>query len=302
VIPRPVLLTRVVRFWLSPDAGGPAMPPASGFGGVPAPVGLPAYFELAVSVEGLPDPRSGYLIGIQQIDRGVREAIVPWLAERWTAVARGEAPGSADPASLLPEILERLGRSIPVPLREIGMRLTPFHRLSLESLPHQSCETTMTTPVRPRPLLRQRFEFSASHRLHCPELSDEENRRIFGKCNHPNGHGHNYRIEVAVELPPEGGEGVAARIEAIVGREVIERFDHRHLNLDTAEFRHLNPSVERIAEVCHGLLEGPIAAIGGVLREVTVWETEKTSCTYPAPPRAARVADPSLTPTAESRT
>jgi 6-pyruvoyltetrahydropterin/6-carboxytetrahydropterin synthase len=74
----------------------------------------------------------------------------------------------------------------------------------------------------------------------------------------------------------------AAALEAIVMREVIDRFDHRHLNADCAEFAALNPSVENIARVCHGLLDAPVRSGGARLRRVTVWETEKTSATYPA--------------------
>ncbi|NBP51088.1 MAG: 6-carboxytetrahydropterin synthase, partial [Actinobacteria bacterium] len=132
-------------------------------------------------------------------------------------------------------------------------------------------------------IVAERFEFSAAHRLHCPGLSDAENRRIFGKCNHPGGHGHNYRVEVAVRVPTGAGAQpmTAAALEAIVLREVIDRFDHKHLNVDCAEFASVNPSVENIARTCHGLLEAPVRAGGAELHRVTVWETEKTSATYP---------------------
>ena len=135
-------------------------------------------------------------------------------------------------------------------------------------------------------LLTEHFEFSASHRLHVPALGDEENRRIFGKCNHPGGHGHNYRVAVTVAVPVGGAP--AAPVDAlarIVGHWVIDRFDHKHLNADCAEFRELNPSVEHIAMTCHGLLRAPLAAEGLELRSVTVWETAKTGATYPAPVR-----------------
>ena len=73
-----------------------------------------------------------------------------------------------------------------------------------------------------------------------------------------------------------------ARLETLVRETVVDRFDHTHLNLDTDEFAELNPSVEHIARVCHALLADPVRAAGGCLEQVTVWETEKTSCTYPA--------------------
>lgn len=132
--------------------------------------------------------------------------------------------------------------------------------------------------------LTEHFEFSAAHRLHCPELGDDENRRIFGKCNHASGHGHNYRVAVSVRVPVGTGEpalGVGT-LASIVNRCVIDRFDHRHLNVDCPEFAALNPSVEHIAMVCHGLLEREVRAAGAKLERVTVWETEKTSASYPA--------------------
>ena len=133
-------------------------------------------------------------------------------------------------------------------------------------------------------LVRQMFEFSAAHRLHVPGLSDAENERIFGKCNNPGGHGHNYRVEPAIAVDPAKPLTVDA-IERITDSLVIERFDHKHLNDQTTEFAPgggLNPSVENIAKVCFGLLQGPIGEAGGELRAVTVWETDRTCCTYPA--------------------
>ncbi len=132
--------------------------------------------------------------------------------------------------------------------------------------------------------ISQQFEFAAAHRLHCAELSDEENRRVFGKCNNPSGHGHNYRLEAAVSVPVNGsapGFGFAD-LARLVDEQVLQRFDHKHLNLDTDEFAGLNPSVEHIARICHEVLAGPVADAGGRLEYVTVWETEKTACTFPA--------------------
>ena len=143
---------------------------------------------------------------------------------------------------------------------------------------------TETASLSPRVIVRQMLEFSAAHRLHVPSLDDDENARIFGKCNNPAGHGHNYRIEPSVEVDPERPISVDA-IERITDAVVIERFDHKHLNEQTEEFASqggLNPSVENIARVCFGLLDRPIADAGGMLRAVTVWETDRTSCTYPA--------------------
>lgn len=270
--PAAIRLRRAVRFWI----GGPApMPHHGGFGGLPAPSGLVATFELEVEVFGEPEPTTGYLIGIQHLDAAVRETVVP----RFEAAFRA---GDADPITLLLEAAARLGARLPVPLSGLLLRLTPFHAiewLAASPAAPEAPAVTETSAV----LLRQRFEFAASHRLHCPDLDDESNREVFGKCNNPHGHGHNYKVETCVEAPLDRRSGLSMpAIEAVVGHEVIDRFDHRHLNLDCEEFRTLNPSVEHIAAVAFGRLREPIAGLGGILRSVTVWETDKTSATYPA--------------------
>ncbi|MBI5763615.1 MAG: 6-carboxytetrahydropterin synthase [Planctomycetes bacterium] len=132
--------------------------------------------------------------------------------------------------------------------------------------------------------LTQCFEFSASHRLHVPTLSAEENRRVFGKCNNPNGHGHNYQVEVTVagEVSPESGAVLPLpQFESIVKHEVIDRFDHKHLNTDTADFAARNPSVENIAHRIWELLEAKVSPAR--LRRVRVWETAKTYAEYSQP-------------------
>ncbi|MEL6796463.1 MAG: 6-carboxytetrahydropterin synthase, partial [Planctomycetota bacterium] len=145
-------------------------------------------------------------------------------------------------------------------------------------------------------LLRQQFDFAAAHRLHAPELSDEENQRVFGKCNNPSGHGHNYRIEASVAVPvnqPPGGFGLAD-LEELCDTLVIERFDHTHLNVDTEEFgpRGVMPSVENIAKVIYDILAPAVGDRGATLRSMTVWETDRTCCTYPASMPSEVATDP----------
>jgi len=126
------------------------------------------------------------------------------------------------------------------------------------------------------------FGFSAAHRLHSEALSEEENRAVFGKCNNPHGHGHNYTLEVTIrgEVDPRSGELMNYNLlEAIVQDEVIERFDHKHLNEEVAEFRGLNPTGENIAKVIWDLLR---PRLGERLVKVGVWETPKSLFEYAA--------------------
>lgn len=132
-------------------------------------------------------------------------------------------------------------------------------------------------------LLTAQIECAAAHRLHAPGLDEAANRALFGKCNNPNGHGHNYRIEATVAVPLADPARLAMpQLAQILSEHVDRRIDHRHLNLDVPEFAQTIPSVEHIAAACRGWLEEPVRAAGGRLVRVTVWETEKTSATVEA--------------------
>ena len=123
-------------------------------------------------------------------------------------------------------------------------------------------------------LLTQSFEFSASHRLSCAGLNDEENLRLFGKCSNPHGHGHNYVVEVTVE--PASGLVVlpVLELDRRVKAEIIDRFDHKNLNLECPDFANLNPTVENIAQVVFDRLSTALSPLR--LTKVRVWETAKT--------------------------
>lgn len=98
----------------------------------------------------------------------------------------------------------------------------------------------------------RKAHFNAAHRLHNPALSEAENNRLFGLCNNPNFHGHNYMLEVRVkgEIDPITGYVIDTKIlKDFIQKEVHDRFDHRNLNLDTPEFKDLNPTAENIVIV-----------------------------------------------------
>ena len=131
--------------------------------------------------------------------------------------------------------------------------------------------------------LSQKFEFAASHRLHNPDLSEEENQKTFGKCNNPHGHGHNYELQVTLVGTPSPGTGLLIDVpafEQIVTDTVINRFDHKNLNVQVPEFADEIPSVENIARVIYRLLKPELQSDHTKLASVTVWETPKTWCEY----------------------
>ena len=132
--------------------------------------------------------------------------------------------------------------------------------------------------------LSQKFEFSASHRLHNPKLSDAENRAAFGKCSNPHGHGHNYELQVTLLGQPDHN-GIIVEVPAFeraVNEAVVQRLDHKNLNVEVPEFasNQLNPSVENIAMVIYRLLKPKLDSSRAKLASVTVWETPKTWCEY----------------------
>jgi 6-pyruvoyltetrahydropterin/6-carboxytetrahydropterin synthase len=126
----------------------------------------------------------------------------------------------------------------------------------------------------------RRYALSASHRLHSEQLTDDENRAAFGKCNNPHGHGHNYVLEVlagGVVDPQTGMVIEMAALDAVVRTKVIERFDHINLNLDPY-FKNLVPTTENLSKAVFELLDGSIGP--AELVQVRVEETENNYFEY----------------------
>ncbi|MGA9117092.1 MAG: 6-carboxytetrahydropterin synthase [Bacteroidota bacterium] len=127
----------------------------------------------------------------------------------------------------------------------------------------------------------RRASFAASHRLHNPAWDETRNAEVFGKCNNPNGHGHNYDLEVTVagDPPPETGMVVDLKLLAeIVDREVIERVDHKHLNLDVDFLRGVIPTAENMAVAFWKILQPAIRQ--GRLFSVRLYESANNVVEY----------------------
>lgn len=125
--------------------------------------------------------------------------------------------------------------------------------------------------------------FNAAHRLYRADWSDERNEAVFGKCNNPSFHGHNYELVVkVVGIPnPETGYVIDLKVLSdLIKQEVIERFDHKNLNLDTKEFSQLNPTAENIAIVIYDLLRSHISNEHDL--QVRLYETPRNFVEYPA--------------------
>jgi 6-pyruvoyltetrahydropterin/6-carboxytetrahydropterin synthase len=125
--------------------------------------------------------------------------------------------------------------------------------------------------------------FNAAHRLNNPSWDEATNQRVFGKCNLPHFHGHNYELIVKVTGEPDEQTGFVMDMKLlsdIIKEKVINKFDHRNLNLDTEEFRNLNPTAENIAIVIHDLLRTEID--DALDLKVILYETPRNFVEYPA--------------------
>lgn len=233
--------------------------------GLPGNAAQEIFWVLRLTVEGPVDPQTGYMCDIRAIDAHLRGQVVPELMRHVTS----PDPSSVEAAMLAAWPIAQQARPEGGEVVKLELVASPFLRFFV--LDGEKGMVSVT----------QSFEFAAAHRLYCADLSDEENLRIFGRCSNPNGHGHNYVLEVTVTGEPDATTGKVldlADMHTAVSERVLSRFDHKHLNLDCPDFATQNPSVENIARVIWQRLEG--AFDRAKLATVRVWETAKTSAEY----------------------
>lgn len=135
----------------------------------------------------------------------------------------------------------------------------------------------------PKVAVIRKAHFNAAHRLHNPDWDEETNRKVFGKCNNPNYHGHNYDLEVKVagDIDPRTGYVMDMKLlKDLIDEQIIQRFDHKNLNLDTDEFRSLNPTAENIVTVIWDILRAHLEE--KYVLSIRLYETERNYVEYPA--------------------
>jgi 6-pyruvoyltetrahydropterin/6-carboxytetrahydropterin synthase len=133
----------------------------------------------------------------------------------------------------------------------------------------------------PTVTVTRRMQFNAAHRVHNPALSDAENTALFGKCNNPNWHGHNYTLDVSVSGPIDPKTGYVidlGRVKEIVNREVIDKVDHRNLNLEVDFMRGTIPTTENIVVAMWKVIAPALAP--AKLERLVLWETQNNSAEY----------------------
>jgi len=134
--------------------------------------------------------------------------------------------------------------------------------------------------------LTTRHHFSAAHRLDTPALTPEENRRLYGKCNNPFGHGHDYTVDVTIEgtLGEDGQVANRSALDTLVNKAVIARLDHKNLNADLPEFATAVPTTENLATVIRESLQREWTLAARLVR-VRISETDRNTFVWEAPPQ-----------------
>lgn len=123
--------------------------------------------------------------------------------------------------------------------------------------------------------------FSSAHRLFNPTFSEIKNYEVYDKCNNPNGHGHNYNLEVTVRGIPDSDTGYVIdlkKLKSILEEEIVSKVDHKHLNLDVEFLEGIIPTVENLAVVFWDILKNKLHS--GELYKIKIWETEKSFVEY----------------------
>ena len=237
-------------------------------------------YILDVTVEGDVDPVDGMVVNIKRVDDLLKREILARFDQK---SINDEIPEFAKRAPCLENLLEFIRDALGAELQvdryfpdqdgpttaHTTVRLV---HLRLEEMPtfygELDLETDMTT-------LTRIYEFAAAHRLNTPALSEVDNLALYGKCNHPNGHGHNYVLEVTVSGEADPVTGMLAdlgELDQIVEREVLDRYDHRNLDVDVPE---LVGKVTTSENVAQAIFDRLTAAAPGRLSRVRLWETAR---------------------------
>jgi len=232
-------------------------------------------YLLEVAVVGSVDPITGMVVNLYELKRLLEEVIEEFDHKdlnRDTPYFRERIPTTENLSVVLWEKIAGKLRGV----RLATLRLFEEEDLSVD---YEGRQVGRATEV----CLTRRYRFAAAHRLHTEALSDEDNRRVFGKCNNPNGHGHNYTLEVTIrgEVNPDTGMVTdLGRLDREVEDRVLRRFDHQHLNYDEA-FAETVTTGENLVALIWELLEKAVPA--GTLHKIGLVETRDNYFEYRGP-------------------
>jgi 6-pyruvoyltetrahydropterin/6-carboxytetrahydropterin synthase len=255
------LLSRQIRFAIDPFASSEQMGTNS-YNAKPTSEGLAFFFTLWVQLKSDVDKETGFVINVAQIDKIVRSKVISLFSEFVKSYSK---PGFAQFSKLLAKCWQRIEKDfLPAEMNCLCIELMPARKITIKERTGDMFYYS------------EKFEFSSSHTLWNNKFSEEKNFQVFGKCANKQGHGHNYIIEVTIKK--ENDQVSAGDFEAIVDKNFISVVDHKNLNADVEYFQKANPTVENIAEFAFKNLEDKF--LKSKLDSVTVWENDRTFCTY----------------------
>lgn len=226
-------------------------------------------------VAGNLDETTGMVVNIVDVDKVLKAHIVAPLADKHLTY---EVSHFADTPPTLENIARYVADRFNANFFDPAAKLT---RVTVWETPSLWTTLELNTE-KPLVLLTRSLDFAAAHRLNAPGLSHEENLAIFGKCNNLAGHGHNYGVEVTVSGDPDPVTGMIvnlSELDAVMEREIMARFDHKHLNDDTPDFADTNPTSENLTVAIWRHLEPNIPAPAKLYR-VVVKETDRNFFEY----------------------
>ncbi|PKL47296.1 MAG: hypothetical protein CVV39_05925 [Planctomycetes bacterium HGW-Planctomycetes-1] len=262
-------LSRQIRFAINPSAK-PSEMGANSYCAKPTATGLAFYFALWVELKSSANPDTGFVINVSDIDKIVRDKAIGLFSD---FVKKRSNNGFEAIGKLLGEVWRKT---------ETDFSHAKINSLTVELAPARK----ITIKERNSKMLyfSEKFEFSASHTLWNKKFSEKENFKIFGKCANKCGHGHNYIVEVTIKKNQQSrdrkGAVRAGDFERIVDKHFIRLVDHKNLNADVKHFKKANPTVENIAEFAFKSLRNKFKPLK--LDCVTVWENDRTFCSYKA--------------------
>lgn len=235
----------------------------------PSGKGLALFFYFEVEMAGEIDEATGFVVNVVDIDKAVRQFIVPLFDETIKRYYR-----SGVHVSMI-KLYELLNISVDIlteyfsgdKIERVSIGLNPNRLISVKK---NGRDNMM--------YFSEKFEFAAMHKLWNDEFSEDQNFRVFGKCANPAGHGHNYTAQIEVQIDDGGDEFDMANYQECIKERFVDLVDHKNLNVDVAYFKDKNPTVENIARFAW---ENLIGRFDGVkLSKVVIWETDKTCCSY----------------------
>ena len=259
-------LVRKVRFSVDPFTDNSSLG-ANSYASRPCAQGVALFFELTVGLVGEAKENTGFVLNVKDVDDAVREFAVPifdqYISGRYKLAESITIP---ELAALLAGACANLkDKFTGARLIDLSLALDPYRKIAFD------CEDFKMF------YYSEKFEFAAMHKLWNDKLTEEQNFAAFGKCANPNGHGHNYILEITVKAATDTDIQVG-KLEQTVNDYFIELLDHKNINADVKELAGINPTIENIAAFAWDKLADKFDS--AKLHSVSVAESDRTYCTY----------------------